>query len=129
MLIIGSITTIGLYLIGLPSAVALGFLAGLAAFVPIVGPIVSFIPAIVIAVQEGVGMAVGVSLLYVTVQTIESNLILPLVQRRVVDLRPGRWPWRPITTARTTSSGCGTPRSCGSPVSADSWRGTCSAPR
>lgn len=88
MALIGGITAGGLYLIGVPSALALGLLAGIAEFVPVIGPILSFIPAIVIAAPEGMRMALAVLALYVVVQQVESNVIMPLVQRRVVDLPP-----------------------------------------
>ena len=88
MLLIGVIITAGLYLLGVPSAFALGFLAGLAEFVPVIGPILAFVPAIVVAAPEGIETALAVLALYVVVQQIESNLIMPLVQRRVVDLPP-----------------------------------------
>lgn len=49
MAIVGVVTSVGLALIGLPSALALGVLAGVSDFVPVVGPIVAAIPALLIA--------------------------------------------------------------------------------
>ncbi|MDZ5696709.1 AI-2E family transporter [Chelativorans sp. M5D2P16] len=88
MAIVGALTTLGLYLIGMPSALALGFLAGLSEFVPIVGPILSAVPAILLALSEGGNTVFWVIGLYFAVQQIESNVIMPLVQRRTVDLPP-----------------------------------------
>jgi predicted PurR-regulated permease PerM len=88
MTMVGTVTTIGLYVIGVPSALALGVLAGLSEFVPLVGPIVSAVPAVLIALAEGGTMVYWVIGLYIVVQQIESNLIMPLVQRKVVDLPP-----------------------------------------
>lgn len=88
MAIVGVLTTIGLYAIGLPSALALGFLAGVAEFVPVVGPALSAIPALLLALSEGGPMVFWVLGLYVLVQQIEGNVIMPLVQRRTVDLPP-----------------------------------------
>lgn len=53
MVLIGVLTTVGLWWIGVPSAVALGPLAGLAEFIPYLGPILSAIPALLIASNEG----------------------------------------------------------------------------
>jgi predicted PurR-regulated permease PerM len=44
MLLVGVFTGLGLWLVGVPSAFALGFIAGIAEFVPIVGPILAAIP-------------------------------------------------------------------------------------
>jgi predicted PurR-regulated permease PerM len=88
MVVVAVMTGIGTALIGLPSPLALGLLAGLAAFVPIVGPIVSVIPAVLIALRDGPQMVGWTVLVYVAVQQIESNLIFPFIQRRAVDLPP-----------------------------------------
>ncbi len=88
MAVVGALVTIGLYLIGMPSALALGFLAGLSEFVPIVGPILSAVPALLLAQSEGQNTIFWVLGLYVAVQQIESNLIMPLVQRETVDVPP-----------------------------------------
>lgn len=88
MAIVGLLTGIGTALIGLPSPVALGLFAGLAAFVPIVGPIVSVIPGVLLAVQEGPELVLWTLLVYFGVQQIESNLFYPFIQRRAVDLPP-----------------------------------------
>ncbi|MCS0501245.1 AI-2E family transporter [Ancylobacter mangrovi] len=88
MLLIGLFTTAGLYFIGMPSAFVLGLIAGLAEFVPVVGPIVGAVPALVIALSQGGSAVFWVLGLYVVVQQVESNLIMPLVQRRTVHLPP-----------------------------------------
>jgi len=88
MILIGILTTIGLYLLGMPSALALGFFAGVAEFVPVVGPLLSAVPAILVALSEGGTTVFWVIGLYILVQQAEGNLIMPLVQRRAVDLPP-----------------------------------------
>lgn len=88
MAVVGVLVTIGLYLIGMPSALALGFLAGLSEFVPIVGPVLGAVPALLLALSEGGNTVFWVLGLYLAVQQIESNLIMPLVQRETVDLPP-----------------------------------------
>jgi predicted PurR-regulated permease PerM len=86
MTLIGVSTGIGLTLLGVPSALALGILAGLAAFVPFVGPILAAIPALLIALNEGNDVALFTLVLYIAVQQVESYVITPIVQQRVAAL-------------------------------------------
>jgi len=88
MVVVGVLTGIGTALIGLPSPVALGLFAGLAAFVPIVGPIVSVVPAVLLALDQGPEMILWAIAVYFIVQQIESNLIYPFIQKRAVNLPP-----------------------------------------
>lgn len=88
MVVTGSLTLLGAYLIGLPSPAALGLLAGVAAFVPIIGPIAAMVPGLLVAVQLGPDMVLWTLLMYLVVQQIEGNLIYPFIQRRAVDLPP-----------------------------------------
>lgn len=88
MLLVGVLTTVGLMLIGLPSAFALGLLAGFAEFVPLVGPFVAAAPAVLVALSESTTTALWVVGLYMLIQQIEGNLITPIVQRHTVDLPP-----------------------------------------
>ena len=88
MTIVGVLTGLGLWAIGLPSPAALGLFAGIVAFVPVVGPIISVIPAALIALQEGPMMVVWTILVYIVVQQVESNLTYPLIQKKAADLPP-----------------------------------------
>ncbi|HEX6112015.1 MAG TPA: AI-2E family transporter [Geminicoccaceae bacterium] len=82
------LTGLGLWAIGVPAALALAMLAGLAQFVPLLGPIVAAVPALLIALSEGWQIAVWTLMLYVAIQQVESNIITPLVQRQAVSLPP-----------------------------------------
>jgi predicted PurR-regulated permease PerM len=82
------LTGLGLWAIGVQAALALALLAGLAQFVPLIGPIVAAIPALLIALSEGWQIALWTLLLYVAIQQVESNVITPLVQRQAVSLPP-----------------------------------------
>lgn len=88
MSVIGVLTGLGLAWVGLPSALALGLLAGLLAFVPLVGPIVSAIPALLLALADGAATVGWTLAVFVGVQQIEGNVVMPFVQRRMVDLPP-----------------------------------------
>lgn len=88
MLIVGTLISVGLTLIGLPSALALGFMAGVAEFVPVLGPILAAVPAILIAFSEDRQTLFWVIGLFVVVQQLEGYAITPLIQRRAVQLPP-----------------------------------------
>lgn len=86
MLLVGTLVGLGLWAIGVPAPLALGLLTGLGQFVPIVGPIASAVPALLVASSAG-GEAVLMTLgLYVAVSQLEANLITPLVQKNVAAL-------------------------------------------
>jgi predicted PurR-regulated permease PerM len=88
MVVVGLMTGIGLWLLGMPSAFVLGLLAGLLEFIPFAGPIISAIPAILLALVVGPEMALWVGLLYLFVQQFEGNVLSPMIQQYAVDL-PG----------------------------------------
>lgn len=88
MAAVGVLTAVGLALIDLPLALALGAIAGLFSFVPFVGPIVSAVPAVLIALVEGPGLAAIVVLIYAGVQFLEGHFLTPLIQQRTVSLPP-----------------------------------------
>jgi predicted PurR-regulated permease PerM len=88
MLIVGVMSTIGLLLIGVPAALALGIIAGLLEFIPYVGPTLSFVPAIVVALAVSPEKAIWVVVLYCVIQGLESNVIIPLLMKQMVELPP-----------------------------------------
>ena len=84
MLIIAILSMVGLMLLGVPLAMTLGVFAAVMAFVPNVGPLIGLTPALLVAMQESWQLAAGVLALYTGIQTLESYLITPLVQRRTI---------------------------------------------
>lgn len=88
MLVIGVFTTIGLWLIGIDLALVLGIIAAVLSFIPNFGPIIALIPAVLIALIGGVDQVLYVVGLYVAIQTVESYILTPLLQQRMVDLPP-----------------------------------------
>lgn len=88
MAVAGVLTTLGLWLIGLPGYLALGLLAGLAEFVPVLGSILAAVPALLLATTQGPEMVVWTLLLYLAIQQFQGNLITPLVTRELVELPP-----------------------------------------
>jgi len=88
MLFIGVLTWIGLSIIGVPLALTLGLIAGLLSFIPNFGPILSAIPAILLAFIDSPISALYVLGLYGGVQVIESNVVTPIIERETVELAP-----------------------------------------
>ncbi len=88
MAIVGVLTTAGLLLLGIPSAPALGLLAALLEFIPLIGPFLAAVPAILIAFAQSPQDALWVAGLYLTIQQVEGNVVMPLMQKKVVDLPP-----------------------------------------
>jgi predicted PurR-regulated permease PerM len=88
MVTVGVLTAAGLMLIGVPSAVALGLLAGLAEFVPLVGAIAAAIPALLVALTVSNEAALLTLALYVALQQLEGNVVMPMIQQRTTSLPP-----------------------------------------
>ena len=88
MTIVGVLSAIGLTLLGVPSVLALAFIAALTDFVPIIGPIVGGIPAALLGFSVSPATSLWVVGLYLLIQQIEGNVVQPLVQSRAVDLPP-----------------------------------------
>ncbi len=88
MIFIGVLTWIGLSIIGVPLALTLGLIAGLLSFIPNFGPILSAIPAILLAFIESPITALYVAGLYIGIQLIESNIVTPIIERETVELPP-----------------------------------------
>ncbi|HEC34458.1 MAG TPA: AI-2E family transporter [Chloroflexi bacterium] len=90
------ITTTVTTAVGLPHSLELGFLAGVMEFIPNIGPIIAAIPAVAVALFEGsswlplsnLWFAVLVLGLYVLIQQVEGNLLLPRVLGRGLNLHP-----------------------------------------
>jgi predicted PurR-regulated permease PerM len=88
MATIGVLTTIGLWILGIPLAPTLGLLTGLLAFIPNFGPILSAIPPMLLGLMISPMDAFYVVMLYLIVQAIESNIVTPQVQKRTVSMPP-----------------------------------------
>ncbi len=88
MSVIGVLTFIGLTLLGVPLALILALIAALFAFVPNIGPVLAAVPAVLLSLLDGPQLALYVALLYIGVQTVESYLITPFIQRKAVSLPP-----------------------------------------
>lgn len=87
-LIIGTTSYIGLTLLGVPYALPLAILAGILEIVPVIGPIISAIPAIMIAFLISPVTAGLVAIMYFIIQQLENHLVVPQVMKKAVGLNP-----------------------------------------
>jgi predicted PurR-regulated permease PerM len=88
MVVIGTVTTIGLLLLGVKAPFALGFIAGLMEFIPTVGPVLSAVPGVLMGFVDSPEKAVAVTLMYWGIQFVENNLLIPYLMRGEMDLPP-----------------------------------------
>ncbi len=88
MAAIGVIDAVGLSLLGVKAALALGLIAGLLEFIPMLGPILSAVPAIAMGFLDSPQKALFVALLCWGVQFLEGHILAPLLMKRGVDLPP-----------------------------------------
>jgi predicted PurR-regulated permease PerM len=88
MLVIGTITTIVLLIIGVRAALPLGILAGILEFIPNIGPTLSAIPAVVVAFVDSPQKALVVIIAYWGIQFLENNLLIPYLMKEQLDLPP-----------------------------------------
>ena len=87
-LIIGILVYVGLWALGAPYALALALLAGLLELIPVIGPIIAAIPAVLIGFTQSAFIGVLVLLLYVVIQQVENHALVPLIMRHAVGLNP-----------------------------------------
>ena len=75
-------------LLGVPSAILLGLLAALAEAIPIVGPFLGAVPAVLVAATISPQLALSVAAVYLVVQLVEGNVLVPLVMRNTTGISP-----------------------------------------
>ncbi len=87
-LVVGVATFIGLMLLDVDLAIALAVFAGVAELIPIIGPFIGALPALLIVAATDPDKIIWVLLLYVAVQQVENHLLVPRVQGHAVELHP-----------------------------------------
>ena len=88
MAVVAGLSWAGLAALGVPLAPTLALIAGFCNFVPFVGALAGAVPAVLVALGQGTSQALWVAGLFLVTQTLEGNVIAPLVQRRAVQLPP-----------------------------------------
>jgi predicted PurR-regulated permease PerM len=88
MVLIGISTTVGLWLMGIPLALSLGIIAGLLEIIPYIGPFISSLPALLMALLISPWHVLMVGVLYLAMHILEGYILSPLIQRGVILLPP-----------------------------------------
>ncbi|MGF1549751.1 MAG: AI-2E family transporter [Sphingomonadaceae bacterium] len=88
MTIVGTLVAVGLGIVGVPSALALGVIIALANFIPLIGPFIGAVPGILIALTAGPETALYATGVYFVAQQLEGNVLTPLVQEWAVSIPP-----------------------------------------
>ncbi|WP_244984987.1 AI-2E family transporter [Acetobacter persici] len=88
MTVVGVLTWLGLWAIGMPLALPLGLVAGTANFIPYLGAFVGAIPALLIGLSVGTQEALMVLGLYSVIQAFEGYIMSPFIQKRAVSMPP-----------------------------------------
>jgi predicted PurR-regulated permease PerM len=84
----GLATGVAYAVLGLPGALLLAVIAAMAEAIPIVGPLLGAIPAVLVAATVSPELAVVVACVYVVLQVIEGSVLVPLVMRNTVGISP-----------------------------------------
>jgi predicted PurR-regulated permease PerM len=82
--IIGSTAALGLWLMGVPYFYVLAVVAAVGEMIPVVGPLLAAIPAILVALTVSPALALGVTIFYVVQQQFENHVLVPKVMERQV---------------------------------------------
>lgn len=87
-LFVGTVVAIGLSLLGIPSALAIGFLAGIFNIIPYLGPIIGAIPAVLLAAPMGITKVLLAIAVFVVANQVEGSFLSPIVLSKTTDLHP-----------------------------------------
>lgn len=87
-IIVGLLTGIGLYILGMPFYFVLGVLAGLFNIIYYIGPYIAGIPAVLISLSPDTPGILVILIFYVLVQTVDAFILTPLLLGKAVDIRP-----------------------------------------
>lgn len=87
-LLIGVLVYLGLTILGIRYALILALLAALFEIIPIFGPLLAAVPAVILGFLEGLAPGFMVLGLYVIIQQFENHLIYPLVVTKIVGVPP-----------------------------------------
>jgi predicted PurR-regulated permease PerM len=82
--IIGTTAAIGLGLMGVPFSMVLALIAGIGELIPIVGPLLAAIPAVLVALSVSPALALGVAVFFILQQQFENHVLVPKVMERQV---------------------------------------------
>ena len=88
-LVVVGLTWGGLALLGVPASGGLGLIAGLLDVIPMIGPIIAGVPAVLLAFTVSPATALWTVVLFLVIQQLQGNFLQPMIQKRAVDVPPG----------------------------------------
>jgi predicted PurR-regulated permease PerM len=88
MVIIGSMVSITLALLGVEAALSLGIIAGVLEFIPTIGPILSALPAVAMGFLVSPEKALAVAIAFTMVEMVEGHVLIPMLMKRGMNLPP-----------------------------------------
>jgi predicted PurR-regulated permease PerM len=88
MAAMGTATTIAYTILGVPGALILGLIAAITEAIPLVGPLLGAIPAVLVAATVSPQLALVVAGVYIVLQFLEGNVLVPTVMRNTVGISP-----------------------------------------
>ncbi len=86
--IIGTSSAVGLWLLGVPFYYVLAVISGIGELIPVIGPILSAIPAVAVAVTVSLNKALLVIIFFIVQQQFENHVLVPKVMQRQVGVSP-----------------------------------------
>ena len=87
-LVIFALTYVGLTAIGVKYALVLALIAGFTEFIPYLGPVIGAVPAVFLSFTQSPGLALIVAVLYLIIQQLENNLLVPKIMEKTAGLNP-----------------------------------------
>lgn len=87
-LVVAAFTWAGLAILGVPAAGGLGLIAGLLDVIPMIGPIIAGVPAVLLAFTVSPATALWTIALFLLIQQIQGNFLQPMIQKQAVDVPP-----------------------------------------
>ncbi len=88
MVIVGILSFLGLWALGVEYALPLALLAAVLEILPAIGPLLAAIPALIVGFSSSLLIGIGVFVLFVVVQQIENSLIVPQIMSKAVGFSP-----------------------------------------
>lgn len=85
-LIIGLTSALGLWIMGVPYFYVLALISAVGEMIPMVGPILAAVPAILVAATVSPGLAIGVTVFFIAQQQLENTILVPKIMGRQVGL-------------------------------------------
>jgi predicted PurR-regulated permease PerM len=86
---VGAATTIAYFALGLESPLLLGLLAALFEAIPLIGPALGAVPALIVAAATGqIETVILVAVVYIIIQVVEGNVLVPMVMHNTIGIPP-----------------------------------------